>query len=105
MEGSGSIPLISGSGSGSRRPKTWIRRIRNGIRIRIRNNDNKKFSFLSCLFFYYIKYSGEVATRTQQTLTFYELDLGLNHVVRWVTSHPRGLHLIPVGYISSAWVT
>ena len=26
--------------------------------------------------------SGEVATRTQQTLTFYELDLGLNHVVR-----------------------
>ena len=26
--------------------------------------------------------TGEVATRTQQTLTFYELDLGLNHVVR-----------------------
>jgi hypothetical protein len=26
---------------------------------------------------------GEVATRTQQTLTFYELDLGLNHVVRY----------------------
>ena len=26
--------------------------------------------------------SGEVAARLQQTLTFYELDLGLNHVVR-----------------------
>lgn len=26
--------------------------------------------------------SGEAAQRTQQTLTFYELDLGLNHVVR-----------------------
>ncbi len=36
IEGSGSIPLTGGSGSGSRRPKNkWIRRIR--IRIRIRN--------------------------------------------------------------------
>lgn len=26
--------------------------------------------------------TGEAAVRTQQTLTFYELDLGLNHVVR-----------------------
>lgn len=26
--------------------------------------------------------SGEAAQTTQQTLTFYELDLGLNHVVR-----------------------
>ena len=26
--------------------------------------------------------SGEAALKTQQTLTFYELDLGLNHVVR-----------------------
>ena len=26
--------------------------------------------------------SGEAVHRTQQTLTFYELDLGLNHVVR-----------------------
>ena len=26
--------------------------------------------------------TGEAAQRTQQTLTFYELDLGLNHVVR-----------------------
>ena len=26
--------------------------------------------------------SGEAATRTQQMLTYYELDLGLNHVVR-----------------------
>ena len=26
--------------------------------------------------------SGEVAAKLQQTLTFYELDLGLNHVVR-----------------------
>ncbi len=25
---------------------------------------------------------GEAAQKTQQTLTFYELDLGLNHVVR-----------------------
>ncbi len=40
IEGSGSIPLISGSGSGSWRPKnTWIRWIR--IRIRIRNTANK----------------------------------------------------------------
>lgn len=26
--------------------------------------------------------TGEAAANTQQTLTFYELDLGLNHVVR-----------------------
>lgn len=26
--------------------------------------------------------TGEAALKTQQTLTFYELDLGLNHVVR-----------------------
>lgn len=26
--------------------------------------------------------TGEAAQKTQQTLTFYELDLGLNHVVR-----------------------
>ena len=26
--------------------------------------------------------TGEAVHRTQQTLTFYELDLGLNHVVR-----------------------
>ena len=26
--------------------------------------------------------TGEAAVKTQQTLTFYELDLGLNHVVR-----------------------
>ncbi len=40
IEGSGSIPLTSGSGSGSRRPKNmWIRWIR--IRIRIRNTAQK----------------------------------------------------------------
>ncbi len=41
--GSGSIPVTSGSGSGSRRPKnTWIR----WIRIRIRNNGrNQGFSY------------------------------------------------------------
>ena len=30
----------------------------------------------------YIWYIGEAVQKTQQTLTFYELDLGLNHVVR-----------------------
>lgn len=29
-----------------------------------------------------ISFTGDAAQRTQQTLTFYELDLGLNHVVR-----------------------
>jgi hypothetical protein len=42
IDGSGSIPLTNGSGSGSRRPKNmWIRWIRNPIRIRIRNTDEK----------------------------------------------------------------
>ncbi len=40
--GSGSIPLISGSGYGSWRPKNmWIRWIRIRLRIRVRNTGRK----------------------------------------------------------------
>ncbi len=39
IEGSGSIPVTNGSGSGSRRPKNmWIR-----FRIRIRNTGSNNF--------------------------------------------------------------
>uniref|UniRef100_A0AC34GZQ7 Splicing factor 3B subunit 3 n=1 Tax=Panagrolaimus sp. ES5 TaxID=591445 RepID=A0AC34GZQ7_9BILA len=42
--------------------------------------------------------SGEIAKNVQQCLTFYELDLGLNHVVRKYSEplQERGNHLIPV---------
>ncbi|CAM9695035.1 splicing factor 3B subunit 3 [Petromyzon marinus] len=42
--------------------------------------------------------SGEAAANTQQTLTFYELDLGLNHVVRKYSEplEEHGNFLIPV---------
>lgn len=51
--------------------------------------------------------TGEAAANTQQTLTFYELDLGLNHVVRKYSEaleeHGNflitGEHLSSVGHI------
>ncbi len=50
IEGSGSIPLTNGSGSG--RPKNmWIRWIR--IRIRIRNSGKNTIAAFFCYFLYY----------------------------------------------------
>lgn len=42
--------------------------------------------------------TGEAIQKTQQTLTFYELDLGLNHVVRKYAEplEEHGNHLISV---------
>ena len=42
--------------------------------------------------------TGEAAAKVQQTLTFYELDLGLNHVVRKYAEPltEKGNHLIMV---------
>lgn len=46
--------------------------------------------------------TGEAGKSTQQTLTFYELDLGLNHVVRKYAEPLKhfGSHLISGMYIN-----
>lgn len=50
--------------------------------------------------------TGEAAANTQQTLTFYELDLGLNHVVRKYSEplEEHGNFLITGAFLQSSFV-